>query len=65
MLWDKKCPKELCNIHMEELTMENETYKKLYLHAFNRLTDLQKEIEQLQSELEEMYLDLSEPHPNS
>lgn len=37
--------------------MENEIYKKLYLHAFNRLTDLQKEIQQLQLELEEMYLD--------
>lgn len=36
--------------------MENEIYKKLYLHAFNRLTDLQKEIQQLQIELEELYL---------
>lgn len=36
--------------------MENDIYKKLYLHAFNRLTDLQKEIQQLQLELEEMYL---------
>ena len=41
--------------------MENDTYKKLYYHAFNRLTDLQKEIQQLQVELEEMYLDLEEP----
>lgn len=44
--------------------MENETYKKLYYHAFNRLTDIQKEIEQLQTELEEMYLDLGEPSTN-
>ena len=27
--------------------MENETYKKLYYHAFNRLTDLAKEIESI------------------
>ena len=32
--------------------MENETYKKLYYHAFNRLTDLAKEIESIQTELE-------------
>ena len=44
---------------------EKKIYETLYYHDFNRLTDLQKEIEQLQSELEEMYLDLSEPHPNS
>lgn len=37
--------------------MENETYKKLYYHAFNRLTDLAKEIESIQTELEEMYLE--------
>lgn len=37
--------------------MENETYKKLYYHAFNRLTDLTKEIERMQGELEEMYLE--------
>ena len=37
--------------------MENETYKKLYYHAFNRLTDLAKEIERTQAELEEMYLE--------
>lgn len=36
--------------------MENETYKELYYHAFNRLTDLSKEIESIQAELEEMYL---------
>lgn len=45
--------------------MENETYKKLYYYAFNRLTDLQKEIEHLQAELEEMYLDLGEPNTNA
>ena len=36
--------------------MENESYKKLYYHAFNRLTDLAKEIERTQNELEEMCL---------
>ena len=36
--------------------MEGETYKNLYYHAFNRLTDLSKEIESIQAELEEMYL---------
>lgn len=40
--------------------MENESYKKLYYHAFNRLTDLTKEIQEVQSELEEMYLRLTE-----
>lgn len=45
--------------------MENEIYKKLYLHAFNRLTDLQTEIKQLQAELEEMYLDLGETNTNA
>ena len=37
--------------------MENETSQKLYYHAFNRLTDLTKEIERTQRELEEMYLE--------
>lgn len=36
--------------------MENETYKELYYRAFNRLTDLGKEIESIQAELEEMCL---------
>lgn len=36
--------------------MENETCKELYYRAFNRLTDLSKEIESIQAELEEMYL---------
>lgn len=36
--------------------MENETYKTLYLHAFNRMTDLIQEIQRMQAELEEMYL---------
>lgn len=45
--------------------MENEIYKKLYLHAFNRLTDLQKEIQQLQLELEEMYLDAEDTAANT
>ena len=40
--------------------MENESYKKLYYHAFNRLTDLTKEIQQVQTELEEMYLEMTE-----
>lgn len=43
--------------------MENESYKKLYYHAFNRLTDLAKEIERTQNELEEMYLEAGE-HPD-
>lgn len=44
--------------------MENETYKKLYYRAFNRLTDLTKEIESIQAELEEMYLQ-AEEEPNT
>ena len=44
---------------------ENEIYKKLYYHAFNRLTDLTKEIQKLQAELEELYLELEEaPQPS-
>ena len=43
--------------------MENEMYKKLYYHAFNRLTDMAKEIERTQNELEEMYLETGE-HPD-
>lgn len=42
--------------------MEVELYKKLYYHAFNRLTDLAKEIEQVQQELEEMYLEQNDPN---
>ena len=45
--------------------MENEMYKKLYYHAFNRLTDLAKEIERTQNELEEMYLETGEPPDDS
>ena len=45
--------------------MENESYKKLYYHAFNRLTDLTKEIQEVQSELEEMYLKPTEETPNT
>lgn len=40
--------------------MENDIYKQLYYHAFNRLTDLSKEIQKVQAELEEMYLDQGE-----
>lgn len=42
--------------------MENETYKELYYRAFNRLTDLGKEIESIQAELEEMYLRSTDEH---
>lgn len=46
--------------------MENETYKKLYYCAFNRLTDLKEEIEKIQTELEEMYLESEEtPEANT
>lgn len=44
--------------------MENETCKKLYYRAFNRLTDLTKEIESIQAELEEIYLQ-AEEEPNT
>ena len=44
--------------------MENETYKKLYYHAFNRLTDLANEIARTQAELEEMFLAAGE-HPEN
>lgn len=37
--------------------MEADLYQKLYYHAFNRLTELAKEIEHIQQELEEMYLE--------
>ncbi len=40
---------------------DDKIYEKLYYHVFNRLTDLAREIEQLQMELEEMYLDSTEP----
>lgn len=46
--------------------MKNETYKKLYYRAFNRLTDLKEEIEKIQAELEEMYLESEEtPEANT
>ena len=35
---------------------EKKIYETLYYHAFNRLTDLGREIESIQAELEEMYL---------
>lgn len=41
--------------------MEADLYKKLYYHAFNRLTDLAKEIEHIQQELEEIYLKGNDP----
>lgn len=37
--------------------MEEKIYKKLYYHAFNYLTTLSKEIEQMQEDLEDMYLE--------
>lgn len=40
---------------------DEKIYETLYYHMFNRLTDLAREIEQMQMDLEEMYLDLSEP----
>ena len=36
--------------------MEEQTYKKLYYHAFNRYTELLEQIQKVQQELEEMYL---------
>ena len=36
--------------------MEEEIYKKLYYHAFNRYTELTKQIQEIQQELEELYL---------
>lgn len=40
--------------------MEQEIYKKLYYHAFNRYTELTKQIQKIQQELEELYLCLEE-----
>ena len=36
--------------------MEEEIYKKLYYHAFNRYTELLEQVQKIQQELEEMYL---------
>ena len=41
--------------------MENEDYKKLYFHAFNRLGQLIEQAQTIQQELEELYLDIEEP----
>lgn len=43
-----------------EFELNDELYKKLYYHAFNRLTDLIQEVQAMQAELEEMYLKLLE-----
>jgi len=40
--------------------MLEKDYKQLYLHAFNRITDLIEQAQKIQQELEEQYLDLSE-----
>ena len=40
--------------------MEQEIYKKLYYHAFNRYTQLLKQVQQIQQALEELYLCLEE-----
>ena len=37
-----------------------EHYKKLYLHMFNRYTDLMEEMKVIQQETEELYLDALE-----
>ena len=39
---------------------ENEVYKTLYFHAFNRYTELIEQAQAAQKELEELYLQLTE-----
>lgn len=40
--------------------MEENIYKKLYYHAFNRYTELLEQVEKVQQELEQMYLESDE-----
>jgi len=40
--------------------MEENIYKKLYYHAFNRYTELLEQVQKVQQELEEMYLQAEE-----
>lgn len=40
--------------------MEQEVYKKLYYHAFNRYTELLEQVQKVQQELEELYICLEE-----
>ena len=40
--------------------MEENIYKKLYYHAFNRYTELLEQVQKVQQELEEMYLEAEE-----
>lgn len=40
--------------------IEREKYKKLYYRAFNCLSDLANQIEQMQLQLEELYLELED-----
>ena len=40
--------------------MEENIYKQLYFHAFNRYTELLERVQEVQKELEELYLLLSE-----
>lgn len=40
--------------------MEENIYKKLYYHAFNRYTELVERVQEVQKELEELYLLLGE-----
>ncbi len=40
--------------------MEQEIYKKLYYHAFNRYTELLEQVQKVQQELEELYLCMEE-----
>jgi len=42
---------------------ESELYRRLYYQAFNRFTQLQEQIQQMQQELEELYLCLQEDQP--
>ena len=37
--------------------MEEDIYKKLYYHAFNRYTELLELVQQIQQEWEQMYLE--------
>lgn len=40
--------------------MEENIYKKLYYHAFNRYTALLEQVEKVQQELEQIYLESDE-----
>ena len=39
------------------------SYKEMYFYLFNRITDLEKQLREMQLKREEMYLLMGEPEP--